>query len=92
MTNTNLRIVALGLLLAVLVGCAQAPDASAPTSVERRGIEDTKAQVSRYIDPETGCEYLVSWIYKGGGLTPRLGPGGEPMCPPKLRSPVDAAG
>jgi hypothetical protein len=30
-----------------------------------------------FSDPATGCEYLV---YSFRGITPRLGPDGEPLC------------
>lgn len=42
-----------------------------------------------WTDQETGCQYLVAagagvtdWSDRGGSITPRLGPDGEPLCRP----------
>ncbi len=68
------------LLLAVYVACA-----AACTRVDE--VRDGEGKViyfgngvNIWVDPDTGCNYLVYSEYNKGAMTPRLNPNGTPYC------------
>jgi hypothetical protein len=62
--------------LALLASCQAGAPALAEVEVGPIPENDGRG-VSTYVDPETGCEYLVLY---DKALTPRLSPGGLPYC------------
>lgn len=64
------RACAISVLLAV-AACSEVSDHRAVSTEERFGYLLWQA------DPETGCQYIVT---KTGGITPRLGADGRPIC------------
>lgn len=52
--------------------------------VDMSGAGGFSSSVNSWTDPKTGCEYLIydrkSYSAGMGGITPRLGRDGEPMC------------
>jgi hypothetical protein len=68
-------------ILAVIMVCTaywpRTSDAAVPYTHVREWIPD-RDQVNApvvWVDPETGCQYLIA-----GGITPRLSRGGHPIC------------
>ena len=68
------------LLVAVYVACA-----AACTRVDE--VRDGEGKViyfgngvNIWVDPDTGCNYLVYSEYNKGAMTPRLNPDGTPYC------------
>lgn len=65
-------LLAAGLIVAILLsGCDEPPYVDTDDPPARSGL-------SVYTDHGTGCQYLERHIY--GGITPRLGSDGKPMC------------
>ncbi|MEY2883273.1 MAG: hypothetical protein RL490_997 [Pseudomonadota bacterium] len=73
--------------LLLLAGCDQQDSPFKSESIETssiagklRGNRSGGEQVRVWRDPDTGCQYLL-WERRGkGSMTPRLTPGGAPMC------------
>lgn len=70
-------------VLAVAVVCAAATVTQSILAQDAGAVEVNVAPdacaVSSYFDSATGCEYLRASC---GGITPRLTPGGRPLCRP----------
>ncbi len=76
-----LAIAFCAVLIAVGVGAPAAPAKGSVTSgTEFIYLDDARRFVTVLRDPETGCEYFLVKGGRKGGLTPRLGRDGEPMC------------
>lgn len=71
----------MGTLLAVTIGCCLAAFVVVPRSAERPYDSTDKPParpgVSVVVDELTGCHYLRTPV---GGLAPRLGADGKPLC------------
>jgi hypothetical protein len=67
-------------VLALIVQCAEVaePQPAVPrvTSVDVI-VEGASPDLTDWIDPATGCAYLV---HRLGGITPRLNAVGRPLC------------
>lgn len=44
------------------------------------GMDVTSAEMSVYVDPGTGCQYLITSTTEGRAMTPRLRSDGGPLC------------
>lgn len=71
------KIAGVVLIISLLFACAPEPAESNPSKL----IEFVGKKPRPWVDPQTGCEYLVMYDYEhGSAITPRLDTYGEPYC------------
>lgn len=61
-----------------------APSATAPAARDKRGwakVGEPGSSMWTWLDPDTGCVYLVYDEARRAGMSPRLRPDGRPDCP-----------
>ena len=65
------------ILLTFLVACQRVPERQEPVQQGIVGQDTLPQSVEIVTDQHTKCQYLHS---NSGGITPRLGRGGRPIC------------
>lgn len=68
-----------GAVLSILAACNSA-QAGPITEEPALDVEKPYSSVSLWIDPDTGCQYLLYSHYNQGGITPRLSQQGTVIC------------
>lgn len=69
------------ILIAIALTLAACQPAETGQEGTREIEQSTSTSVRRWVDPQTGCEYLLYTASERGGLSPRLGRDGRPICP-----------
>jgi len=75
------KVVFVVAVMSLVAGCGGATDDTVTPGVEMQLAQlSGMDRIHVFIDPETGCEYLIMDGAPRGGITPRLDENGKQIC------------